>query len=101
MAGTEVLTGKMREVAQSVEDIVGRYNASVAKVYQAGEEIDAMWEGEASKKFKAVLGNDREKFEAMAKLLTEYIAALRQDAEIYEKAESDVLDALNTNKLRS
>jgi WXG100 family type VII secretion target len=101
MAGTEVLTGKMREVAQSVEDIVERYNTSVAKVYQAGDEIDAMWEGEAGKKFMAVLGDDRQKFEALAKTLTEYATALRHDAEVYEKAESDVLDALNSNKIRS
>jgi WXG100 family type VII secretion target len=101
MAGTEVLTGKMREVAQSVEDIVGRYNTSVEKTYQIGGEIDAMWEGDANQKFMNIMSDDREKFNAMTKMLTEYVNALRQDADIYEKAENDVLDVLNANKIRA
>jgi WXG100 family type VII secretion target len=100
MTGTEVLTGRMLAVAKNVEDTVGRYNASVNKMYQIGGEIDAMWEGEANRKFMATLGNDREKFNAMTKLLTAYVEVLRQDAAIYAKAESDVLNVLNTNKIR-
>lgn len=100
MAGTEVLTGRMLEVARSVEDIIGRYNSSVEKLYQIGGEIDAMWDGEASQKFTSTLGGDRERFNALIKMLTSYVETLRQDAQIYAKAESDVLDILNTNKIR-
>lgn len=101
MAGTEVLTGRLLEVAGNLEDIVARYNTSVNKMYQIGGEIDAMWDGPASSKFMAALGNDRERFNALAKILTAYIETLRQDAYIYAKAESDALDVLNTNKIRS
>ena len=45
MAGTEVLTGRLIDVAKNLEDIIGRYNTTVNKVYQIGEEIDAMWDG--------------------------------------------------------
>ena len=100
MAGTEVLTGRMLDVAKSVEDITGRYNSSVNKMYQIGGEIDAMWEGEANRKFMATLGNDRQRFEALTKMLTAYVETLRQDAAIYAKAENDVVDILNTNKIR-
>ena len=98
MAGTEVLTSRMNEVAKSVEDIIARYNTSVNKVYQIGGEIDAMWEGEANKKFMATLGNDRQRFDALTRMLTEYVETLRQSAITYAKAESDVLNALNTKK---
>ena len=100
MAGTDVLTGRMMEVAKNVEDIIGRYNTSVNKMYQTGGEIDAMWDGAASDKFMATLGNDRERFNALTKMLTAYVETLRQDAAIYAKAESDVMDVLNTNKIR-
>jgi len=100
MAGTEVLTGRMTEVAKNVEDIIGRYNTSINKMYQIGGEIDAMWDGAASDKFMATLGNDRERFNALTKMLTDYVETLRQDASIYVKAENDVLEVLNTNKTR-
>jgi WXG100 family type VII secretion target len=100
MAGTEVLTGRMLEVAKSVEDIIGRYNTSVNKMYQIGGEIDAMWEGEANRKFMATLGNDRQRFDALTKMLTSYVEVLRQDAAIYARAENDVLGVLNTNTIR-
>ena len=100
MAGTEVLTGRLLEVSKNVEELVGRYNQSVNKVYQIGGEIDGMWEGEASRKFMTILGNDRERFNALTKMLTAYVETLRQDAAIYAKAENDALNVLNTNKIR-
>jgi len=100
MAGTEVLTSRMAEVAKNVEDVIGRYNTSVNKIFQIGGEIDAMWEGEANKKFMATLNNDRQRFDALTKMLTAYVETLRNDATIYAKAESDVLNILNTNTIR-
>ena len=100
MTGTEVLTGRMLDVAKNVEDIIGRYNTSINKMYQIGGEIDAMWEGEANKKFMAALGNDKQRFDALTKMLTAYVETLRQDAAIYAKAEGDVLNVLNTNTVR-
>lgn len=100
MAGTDVLTGRMTEVAKNVEEIVGRYNQSINKMYQVGSEIDGMWEGDASNKFMATLGNDRERFNALTKMLSTYVETLRQNAAIYAKAESDALNILNTNKSR-
>lgn len=100
MAGTEVLTGRMLEVAKNVEELIGRYNQSVNKMYQIGGEIDGMWDGEAGNKFMSTLGNDRDRFNALTKMMTSYVEILRQDAAIYAKAESDALNVLNTKKLR-
>jgi len=100
MAGTEVLTGRMLDVANNVEEIIGRYNTSVNKMYQIGDDIDAMWDGAASDKFMVTLGSDRERFDALTKMLTAYVETLRQNASIYAKAESDVMEVLNTNTIR-
>lgn len=97
MAGTEVLTGSLMDVATSVEELVGRYRQSVNKFYAIGQELDVMWDGKASNKFATQMGSDRERFDAMAKLLESYISVLRHNAGIYVKAESNVMDVLNTN----
>lgn len=100
MAGTEVLTGQMLQVANNVEGLISKYNQSVSRMYQIGGEIDVMWDGEASDKFMATLGNDRERFNALTTLLVAYVDTLRQSVAIYVKAESDVTDVLNTNVIR-
>ena len=97
MAGTEVLTGSLMDTAASVEELIGRYRQSVNKFYAIGQELDSMWDGKASTKFTARMGNDRERFDAMAKLLESYVSVLRHNAGIYVKAEGDVLNVLNTN----
>jgi uncharacterized protein YukE len=97
MTGTEVLTGSLMEVAASVEELIGRYRQSVLRFYAIGQELDAMWDGLSGDKFASKLSNDQPRFEAMATLLEAYVAVLRQDASIYVKAESDVLNVLNTN----
>jgi WXG100 family type VII secretion target len=98
MAGTEVITGRLTDAAKNLEDLNARYGQSVSKMYQIGGEIDVMWDGSAADKFAATLGADRERFNALTQLLTRYVETLRQDATIYGKAESDVLDVLNSRK---
>lgn len=90
----------MADAATKVEEIIGRYNASVNKLFENGNEIDAMWEGDANKKFASLLGNDRERFDAFTRMLLSFAEVLRRNAAIYSKAESDVLDLLNSNKAR-
>jgi uncharacterized protein YukE len=98
MAGTEVLTGTLTEAATSVEELIGRYRQSVSKMYAIGAEIDSMWEGTASKTFATRLGSDRERFDAMAKLLEGYVVVLRNAASEYVRGENEVLHILNTNR---
>ena len=100
MAGTEVLTGSLMGIAADLEDLIGRYRQSINRVYTIGQELDSMWDGNASSKFAAQMGSDRESFDALAKLLELYVSVLRQNANIYRKAESDVLAVLTMNKGR-
>jgi len=96
MAGTEVLTGNMLDIAAGLDDLIGRYRQSINRIFIIGQELDSMWDGNASSKFASQMGNDREHFDAMAKLLESYVSVLRHNAGIYLKAESDVLDIMTT-----
>jgi len=96
MSGTEVLTGNMMDIAAGMDELIGRYRHSINRVYVIGQELDSMWEGNASSKFTTQMSNDRERFDAMAKLLESYVSVLRDNASIYLKAEDAVLSVLNT-----
>ena len=100
MAGTEVTTIRMTETAKQVEEIIVRYENSVKRLKDIGSELDLMWEGDASNKFTEKFSQDQARFAQLKELLKAYTETLRQDAGIYEKAEHDVLEVLNTNKTR-
>jgi len=97
---TEVTTGKLTQVADRLSDYISQYNSAVDKFYNCGAEIDTMWDGEASQKFMSTLTNDRERFNALTKMLQSYVDVLNQDANTYSRAEADVLNVLNTNTIR-
>lgn len=100
MATTNVSTGSLQNVAKNVAEQVVKYNKSVERIYEIGSELDAMWDGDANKKFMSVIGNDRERFAAMSKLLTQYVDALNQSAKIYAETENSVKEIMTTNKVR-
>lgn len=100
MATTNVSTGSLQNVARNVSEQVVKYNKSVERIYEIGSELDAMWDGDANKKFMSVIGNDRERFSAMSKLLMQYIDALNQSAKIYSETENSVKEIMTTNKVR-
>ena len=97
---TEVTTGKLTQAANKLSELIAQYNAAVDKFYNCGAEIDTMWDGDASQKFMHTLTNDRERFNALTKILQRYVEVLHQDASTYAKAEADVLNVLNTNTIR-
>lgn len=96
--GTELTTTRMREVSTSLQEQVRNYNNAIVKLYEIGDEIDGMWEGEASQKFKTVLGNDRERFNAMTTLLNRYIEVLDEDIRTYTQAESEAMNIIASNR---
>jgi WXG100 family type VII secretion target len=100
MAGTEVTTGRLTQAASRLSDFIAQYDGAVDKFYNCGAEIDTMWDGDASQKFMATLTNDRERFNALTRILRQYVEVLNQDANTYARAEADVLNTLNTNKIR-
>lgn len=100
MATTTVSTGSLQNVAKNVAEQVVKYNKSVERIYEIGVELDAMWDGDANKKFISVIGNDRERFNAMSKLLMQYIDALNQSAKVYVETENSVKEIMTTNKVR-
>jgi WXG100 family type VII secretion target len=97
---TRVTTAKLKAASGQIQDQVARYRAEVEGIYACGAELDAMWEGSANETFAAAMGQDRERFEAMAKLLTAYQQGLDASAATYEAAEQRALDAIGAHSAR-
>lgn len=94
-------TAQMERVATDLEDIITRYSQAVGKLYDAGTELDSMWDGEAADKFKNIMSQDRAKFDALVPFLQRYIEALRTAISTYEDAERKSLEAISSNSVRT
>ncbi len=99
-AGTRVTTQKMRQVADQVETYARDFVQRVNDLYNVGQQLDSMWDGDASQRFMTQLGTDRERFEAMNRVLLQYVEALRSNAASYDNAEARAMETLNTNSIR-
>ena len=100
MAGnlTEVSTGKMSTVANSLEGAVSQYKASVNALYDCGAQIDAMWDGLAGDKFTTTFRGEKEKFDALAGSMTRYVQGLRENITEYTNGEQKVIDIVGSKR---
>lgn len=100
MAGTKITSsGRMAEVASKLEEIIHRYNQSLANMNNIGAEVDSMWDGEASQKFVSQMSDDQTKFKALTTILNQYVETLRKDIQIYEMAEEEAKNTILKNKV--
>lgn len=100
MAGsaTKVDTNQLRNVSKQLSEIDGQYNTAISQLKTLGDELDALWDGEASDKFKTQLTNEMEPtFKAMSTILKAYVTGLTEVAGIYEKAEAEASSVVATN----
>ena len=97
---TEVTTGRLTQAANQLTEFIAQYNTAVDRFYNCGAEIDTMWDGDASQKFMQTLTSDRDRFNALTRMLQSYVEVLNQNANSYARAEADVMNALNTNTIR-
>ena len=93
-------TSKMRNAANEIEQQAYDYTQQVTALYQAGQELDGMWDGDANAAFKAQLGQDQPRFEALSNVIRQYVETLRSNADSYDKAEAEAVQTLKSNTVR-
>jgi len=92
MAKSEVSTAKMRSAAVNLAELSTRFKQEIGKLYETGQQLDAMWDGEASITFLSVFKKDQENFNQLVKLLNAYSEVLKQNIDTYNKAENQAKD---------
>jgi len=97
---SKVNTQGMRGAANDIEQMVFDYVQQVTALYTTGQELDAMWDGDANSKFNAQLGQDQPRFDALNRVVRDYVQALRDNAEAYDRAEAEAVQTLQTKTVR-
>jgi len=100
MAINKVNTTGMRTAANEIEQMANEYTQQVTALYSAGRELDAMWDGDASDTFKAQLGQDQPRFDALNTVVKQYAETLRSNADSYDRAEDEAVQTLRSNTVR-
>ena len=100
MALNRVNTQEMRGVANAVEQLIADYVRQVKALYQAGSELDSMWDGDANDAFNAQLGQDQPRFESMNRVIGQYVQSLRDSADAYDISEADAVQTVTTKHVR-
>ena len=90
----------MRTAANEIENMVGEYITQVTALYSTGQELDAMWDGDASRTFQSQMGQDRALFDKLADVVKQYIETLRSSADSYDRNEAEAVSTLQTNTVR-
>jgi WXG100 family type VII secretion target len=101
MASTRVSTSELRGAADTVEQFAGDYMRQVQSLFDAGRELDQMWNGDANDSFNAQMGQDQPRFEALNTVVGQYVQGLRTSADLYDKAEMAALQTLSTKTVRN
>lgn len=96
MGFSKVDTAEMRAVANAVEQLASDYTRQVAALFDTGRELDSIWGGDAGGTFSNLLGQDQPRFEALSRVVAQHIQLLRDDADIYDRADEDVINRLKT-----
>jgi len=100
MAINRINTQEMRSTANMMDQNAASFDAQTLALFQAGEELDGMWSGDAHSTFKAQLSQDQSRFKALNSILTQYAAALREYADEYDRSEAEAVSTLKTNTIR-
>jgi len=96
MAETRVTTAELRSSADQLQGFANSFQSQFEELFQRGIELDTTWDGDANDKFNEQTKSDKPKFEDMYKAITEYIKALRDTADIYDKGENAAVNQIIT-----
>ena len=100
MSQTRANTQGMRNTANEIEQTANEYTQQVTMLSSVGQELDGMWDGDASATFKAQLGQDQPRFEALNTVVKQYAEALRNFAKRIDENEAEAERILRSNTTR-
>ena len=96
----ETSTQKMRGEAEEVEQLAGQYNTLQQELFAEGRDLDTTWSGDANQSFNARLKNDEPRFGDLFKVINDYVGAVRESADDYDRTEAQVEQEMKTNTKR-
>ena len=90
MAQTKVTPETMNTLATGIEGKIDDWSTAVTTIYQLIAEMDAMWDGDANDAFNQRMQDNRQKFNRLAQVMSEYVQAIKKAASNYASGEAVV-----------
>ena len=90
MAQTKVTPETMNTLATGIEGKMDDWSTAVTTIYQLIAEMDAMWDGDANDAFNQRMQDNRQKFNRLAQVMSEYVQAIKKAASNYASGEAEV-----------
>ena len=83
-----VTSSELRNAAGELENLNGQFKTKTEDLASKETELNGMWDGQANDAFHNAFMKDKEQWETFSNTITEYVNALNQIAEKYERAEA-------------
>lgn len=93
-----VTSRMLRQKAQELQQLNSQFKNYVGGLVSQEASLATMWEGEAQKAFRTAFNNDRQQFDQFHEGIKQYIQALLNAAEQYEKAETANVTTAQTRR---
>ena len=88
MAAFRVSTADVRKKAQELRVLNERFKAEVQALSSDVQRLNSMWEGEAKTAFMQAYSNDEEQFGSFYSGINQFIEALMEIADSYDRTEA-------------
>ncbi len=98
MSAIMVNSTQLRQKATQLEQYNKQFKQRVDALSEKARSLGTMWEGEAKKAFHNEFTKDTQQFMNFYNGINQYVQALRDAADQYEKAEQKSLELAKTRK---
>lgn len=88
MSYFHVTSSELRNRAGRISDLNGRFRAKASELAQQENALCGMWEGGARDTFHQAFTRDKQQMDVFHQLIGQYVQALLEIAERYERAEA-------------
>jgi|GEM_PF-488870 len=93
-------TQQMRSSAEEIMQLAQNYNTLQKGMYDEGRQLDQTWDGDANQSFNTRLKEDEPRFGQLFDIIKEYVGAINESADDYDKTEAEVAAEMQSNSLR-
>lgn len=93
-----VSSRQLRQRASELESLNREFSSSVRQLASYEQQLAGQWKGDAQRAFHQAFTHDQQQFESFRMGITEYVQALRQAADEYDRAEDQNVSIARTRK---
>ena len=89
MAQYQVTTAELKNAITDLQDKNRTFKTKVSELEQEQQTLKGQWKGDANNAFNSAFETDKGKWDTFSGLIEQYISALQNIMDIYDKAEAE------------